>query len=129
MTVTNEELWNTYRKGRLRRNWRVLTPREKALYRVAMAYTKPKKRMVPINGRMEQLNVGRTIVEPGLVQKLKELLAKLQETRGTKIFKRGFDKAVELLRKGEEAVFSWAPRLKNWLKDPDYVFWLGTVRY
>jgi len=129
MIVTNKELWNTYRKGRLRRNWRLLTPREKALYRVAMAYTKPKKRRVLIKGRMEQIKVVRTIVEASLVQKLKELLAKLLETRGTKIFKRGFKKAVALLEQGEAAVFAWAPRLKAWLKDPDYIFWLGTVRY
>jgi hypothetical protein len=130
MIVTNKELWNTYRKGRLRRNWRLLTPREKALYRVAMAYTKPKKRRVLINGRRREIDVGRTIVEPQLVQKLKELLAKLLETRGMKIFKRGLKKAVALLEKGEAAaVFSWAPRLKAWLKDPDYIFWLGTVRY
>jgi hypothetical protein len=128
MIVTNKELWNTYRKGRLRRNWRLLTPREKALYRVAMAYTKPKKRRVLINGRRREIDVGRTIVEPQLVQKLKELLAKLLETRGTKIFKRGLAKARRLLDNEKEAVFSWAPRLKEWLKDADYIFWLGTVR-
>ncbi|MGB7533848.1 MAG: hypothetical protein WA977_12890 [Halobacteriota archaeon] len=45
--------------------------------------------------------------------------------------KRGFEKAVEMLEKGEEnfkGVFVWAPSLRYWLKDPDYVFWLGTVR-
>jgi len=30
---------------------------------------------------------------------------------------------------GETAVFAWAPQSKNWLKDPDYVFWLGTVKF
>ncbi|MGB7533318.1 MAG: hypothetical protein WA977_10165 [Halobacteriota archaeon] len=45
------------------------------------------------------------------------------------LIKRGFEKAVELLEKGEEkGVFVWAPRLKYWLKEPDYIFWLGTVR-
>ena len=45
------------------------------------------------------------------------------------LIKRGFKKAVEMLEKGEEnGVFAWAPSLKRWLKDPDYVFWLGTVR-
>jgi len=38
-------------------------------------------------------------------------------------------RAAEMLERGEEkGVFSWAPRLKDWLKDPSYVFWLGTVR-
>ena len=47
------------------------------------------------------------------------------------LIKGGFEKAVEMLEKGEEnfkGVFVWAPRLKEWLKDPDYIFWLGTVR-
>lgn len=57
------------------------------------------------------------------------LIEKLKETKGMRIFKRGFEKAVEMLEKGEEVeVFKWAPRLKYWLKDPDYIFWLGTVR-
>jgi len=36
-----------------------------------------------------------------------------------------------MLEKGEEnfeGVFIWAPRVKDWLKDPSYIFWLGTVR-
>ena len=46
-----------------------------------------------------------------------------------KIFKRGFKKAIDLLHKYEEKeVFTWAPQLKHWLKDPDYIFWLGTAR-
>ena len=24
-----------------------------------------------------------------------------------------------------EGIFAWAPSLREWLKDPDYVFWLG----
>jgi hypothetical protein len=47
-----------------------------------------------------------------------------------KIFKRGFAKARTLLDKdkGKGAVFAWAPRFREWLKDADYIFWLGTVR-
>ena len=49
--------------------------------------------------------------------------------KGMRIFKRGFRKAIEMLNKSEEGgVFAWAPQLKYWLKDPDYIFWLGTVR-
>ena len=49
--------------------------------------------------------------------------------KGMRIFKRGFEKALEMLEKGEgKGVFAWAPQLKHWLKDPDYIFWLGTVR-
>ena len=31
---------------------------------------------------------------------------------------------VELLNKGE-TIFGWAPSLREWLKDHDYMFWLG----
>ena len=37
------------------------------------------------------------------------------------------EKAIEILNKSEEGgVFTWASQLKYWLKDPDYIFWLGT---
>lgn len=46
-----------------------------------------------------------------------------------RIFKRGYEKAVALLQQGEEkGVFAWAPSLRYWLKDPDYIFWLGMGR-
>jgi glutathionyl-hydroquinone reductase len=106
----------------------LLSGKEKALYRVSLAYTKPIVRRVVINGRLQKTRMGRTIVQSRLVQKLAELFDKLLETRGMKIFKRGFAKAVALLDKEKEAVFTWAPRLKEWLKDADYIFWLGTVR-
>jgi hypothetical protein len=65
-------------------------------------------------------------VQSWLMQKLHELFEKLLETRGMKIFKRGFARARTLLDNEKEAVFAWAPRLKEWLKDADYIFWLGT---
>jgi hypothetical protein len=72
---------------------------------------------------------GRSIVNGLLVERLFGLIEKLKETKGIRIFRRGLKKAVEILEKGEEnGVFVWAPSLKKWLKDRDYVFWLGTVR-
>jgi hypothetical protein len=102
------------RKSRRTGNWRKLNFREKAFYRAAMWYAKNQ----PIFNQM-------------LVAKLLALIEKLKETNGTRIFKRGCKKAAELLAmlaKGEgTGVFAWAPRLKDWLKDPDYLFWLGTL--
>ena len=73
---------------------------------------------------------GRSIVNGKLVEKLLGLVARLKETKGMRIFKRGYAKAVAMLDRGEEkGVFVWAPRLKDWLKDPDYMFWLGAVRW
>jgi hypothetical protein len=119
-------LMEKFRKGRIRGNWRVLSGKEKALYRVSLAYTKPKRRMVLLNGRKQEIDVGRTIVETRLVQKLDELFVKLLETRGMKIFKRGFEQAVALLQRSGTIV--WASSLPQWLKDPDFIFWLGAMR-
>jgi len=52
------------------------------------------------------------------------LVEKLKATKGARIFKRGYEKAAVLLSKGE-CVFAWVHSFKAWLKDPDYVFWLG----
>lgn len=70
---------------------------------------------------------GGSIVNEMLVENLSSLVERLKETKGMRIFKRGFEKALEMLNKSEEGgVFTWAPQLKYWLKDPDYIFWLGT---
>ena len=117
--ITYDELRDKLRKGMRKGNWKKLSRLEKALYRAAMAYTKPKGW-----GKM-----ARDIVNRMIVEKLLALIEKLMETPGMRVFKRGFKKAVALLQKGEEnGVFVWAPSLRRWLKDPNYIFWLGTVR-
>jgi hypothetical protein len=126
--VTHKMLREKLRKGRIRGNWRALSGKEQALYRVALAYTKPKRRMVLINGRKHKIDIGRTIVETRLVQKLDELFVKLLETRGVRILKRGQAKAASLLQRLEQTnVAGWLVGLKDWLKDPAYIFWLGAV--
>ena len=113
------ELREKFKKGLRNGNWRKLNRKEKALYRAAMAYTKLRKK-----GEMAMDIVNRMIVE-----KLLGLIERLKETKGTRIFERGVKKAVEMLDKGEEkGVFAWTPSLRYWLRDPDYIFWLGTVR-
>ncbi|MBA7512281.1 hypothetical protein ES705_04285 [subsurface metagenome] len=95
------ELREKFKKGLRNGNWRKLNRKEKALYRAAMAYTKLRKK-----GGMAM-----DIVNGMIVEKLSILIEKLLETPGMRVFKRGFEKAVELLQKYEENdVFSWAPR-------------------
>jgi len=111
--LTYKELFTSLKKGLRNSNWRKLRFFDKALYRAAIEYAKR----------------GRSIVNGMLVEKLLELIERLKETKGMRIFKRGYEKAVELLEKGEEkGVFAWAPSLRCWPKEPDYIFWLGTVR-
>ena len=111
--ITNEDLFASFKKGQRNGNWRKLSRLDKALYRASLWYTK---------------RLG-SIVNKTLVEKLLVLVEMLEATNGIRIFKKGLKKAVEMLDKGDETgVFIWAPRLRHWLKDPDYIFWLGTVR-
>ena len=117
IVITYGGLKAIFRKGLRNGNWRHLNPLDKALYRASLWYAKHRG----------------SIVDTALVEKLMALVERLKETKGKRIFKRGFKKAVEMLRKCEEqgqeqGVFTWAPQLKHWLRDPDYIFWLGTTR-
>ena len=105
---THEELLRAFRKGLRNGNWRKLRRVEKALYMASMWYAR----------------VRGAIMNETLVGMLSVLVDKLKATSGARVFKRGYEKAIELLNKGE-SIFAWAPRLREWLKDPDYVFWLG----
>jgi len=112
-SITYKELFASLKKGLRNRNWRRLNLLDKALYRAAVWYAKH-------NG---------SIVNGMLVKRLLELVEELKETKGVRIFKRGLEKATAMLKRGENnSVFMRAPRLKEWLKDPNYIFWLGTVR-
>jgi hypothetical protein len=105
---TYKELLRDFRKGLRNGNWRKLHRLEKALYMASLWYSR----------------VQGAIMNEMLVSKLSSLVDKLKATKGARIFKRGYEKAVELLSKGG-GIFAWAPSLREWLKDPDYVFWLG----
>ena len=111
--LRQEELLTCFKKGLRNGNWRRLSRLEKALYMASLWYVKSRG----------------SIVNATLVEKLLTLLKRLKETKGMRIIKRGSEKAVELFNKYEErGVFTWAPQLKHWLRDPDYIFWLGTMR-
>ena len=105
---TYKELLRDFRKGLRNGNWRKLRRLEKALYMASLWYSR----------------VQGAIINEMLVGMLSELVDKLKATPDARVFKRGYEKAVELLNKGEE-IFAWAPSLREWLKEPDYVFWLG----
>ena len=103
-----KELLTSFRKGLRNGNWRKLSRLEQALVRASLWYSR----------------VQGAIINEMLVRMLSVLVDKLRETKGARVFKRGFKKAVALLNKGKE-IFAWAPSLREWLKDADYVFWLG----
>ena len=97
-----------FRKGLRNGNWRKLSRLEKALYQASLWYSR----------------VQGAIINEMVVGKLSVLMDKLKATSGARVFKRGYKKAAMLLNNAD-GIFAWAPSLRVWLKDPDYVFWLG----
>lgn len=113
-SLTYDVLFTSFRKGRRNGNWRELGFLDKILYRASLWYAKH-------HGRIGNGMLG---------EKLLGFIEKLTETSGMRIFKRGLDKAVAILEKSEEeGLLRWAPSLRVWLRDPNYIFWLGAVRF
>ena len=112
--LTACRLLTALRKGQRTGRWRRLHLLDKALVKASLQY----------------LRHGGRISNETLLVKLERLIEQLLETRGQRIVSRGLAKAAALLREGaEKGLFSWVPRMNEWLKDPDYIFWLGTVRW
>jgi len=106
--LTVDELFASFRRGLRNGNWRKLKASERALFKAALCY----------------LRRGGRIVSVSVLEKLRFLIAKLNETIRMRIFRKGFERAIEILNACENA---WYPYLKKWLKEPDYIFWLGTI--
>jgi hypothetical protein len=63
-----------------------------------------------------------------LIAMLVDIIGTLVETVKVRIIRVGLTKAEDMER-GCEKAFSWAPELRKWLKDPDYIFWLGVINF
>ena len=107
--ITGDMLSAIYRRGLRNGNWRKLKASERAFFKAALFY----------------LRRGGRIVSVSVLEKLRFLIDKLNETIRMRIFRRGFERAIEILSACEN--FAWYPSLKKWLKEPDYIFWLGTI--
>jgi hypothetical protein len=67
------------------------------------------------------------IVNSSVIEQLSALVERLLETPAVKVLKRGVERAKEMMQKyEEEGVFEWAPSLRKWLNDKNYIVWLGT---
>jgi hypothetical protein len=95
-----------YRNGK----WRTLSVFEKGLFRASESLAR-------LRGK---------IVSPSLMEMLRSIVSKLLQTPVTRIIQLGREHASRLLELyGENGVFKWAPSVRKWLKDPEYLFWLG----
>ena len=108
--VTSAYLLAALRKGQRTGRWRALHFLDRAL----------------IKASLEFLRHGGRISNDSLLEKLERLVEQLTETRGTRIVRRGLAKAAALLNGIENGMIGWVLHLKEWLQDPDYIFWLGT---
>ncbi len=94
-------------------NWGRLRGVEKAFFKATM-------NLARLRGR---------IVNQMLVEAVGKVIRKLLQTPLTRILQLGREHASRLLKHyGETGVFKWAPDVKNWLKDPEYLLWLGVSR-
>lgn len=104
------DLLNILRKACRNGNWRRLKGVEKALFKATL-------QLARLRGR---------IVNPTLLESVKNIVEKLLQTPATRILQLGRERASRLLQHYRvNGVFKWAPSVKSWLKDPDYLLWLG----
>ena len=79
--ITYEGLFASFKKGLRNGNWGKLNFLDEALFRASLWYAKHRG----------------SIVNAALVKKPLALVERLKETKGMRIFKKGFKKAVEIL--------------------------------
>jgi hypothetical protein len=107
--LTYDRLQQCFCKSVRTRTWRRLHHLDKALFRASLDY----------------LQRGGRILNESLLLKLERLVEQLTDTRAKRIVTRGLAKAAVLLTGIENGISGWMFALQAWLKDPDYIFWLG----
>ena len=104
------ELLSYFRKELRSGNWHRLSYLEKGLYRAVLFYTRVKCE----------------IVNSKLAAMVLSIIEKVTENTGFRILKAGRGEAKRMLSTYEgKGAFVWCPELKEWLREPDYILWLG----
>jgi len=110
--VSYAELWNARRRAYRNGKWRSLKDEDKGLLNSAISY----------------LKLGCRIVSATVIARLRVAMKKLGIVR-TRVLMDGEIKAMEMRTQYQErGVFRWVPRLKTWLNEVAYKFWLGTLQ-
>ena len=113
--LTYRCLVNLWRKGLRNGNWSRLDLTDRALVRCASWVAR-------IRGSICNMRL--------MVQVLSVLLRLLQNSR-SRIFDAGHRRVNAMLQEygnAQNGVFSWVPKLKEWLRDPGYVWYLGVLQ-
>jgi hypothetical protein len=108
--LSHSYLAQFWKKGFRNGNWRKLTSVEKALYMASLSLAKMRGRIV--NSR--------------LILQLGCIIGKLRETRGDRLRRASYRRAVELYERFMIiGLFDWAPQVRLWFSDPGYILWVG----
>lgn len=91
-------------------NWRRLKTVEKAFFNASLCLAK-------LRGR---------IINPSLVKAVKTIISKLLQVPADMIMQLAKKRASFLYQLYENnGVFKWAPHIRKWFNEPQYLFWLG----
>jgi len=95
------------------RSWRRLNVAERGVYRCALWIAKARNR----------------VTNTKLMVQVLRIVLKLFDVFQSRIFKAGKARAVTMLAEYAQpgGVFSWAPRMREWLHDPKYIMYLGVL--
>lgn len=103
-------LSRVFRKGIRNHRWFALSSVEKALLRAAKGYCRK----------------AGEIISPELLKALFGIIKKLTSSVKREIWQKGVERGREMRMQFEESgAFEWCPRMKDWLEDLDYIFYLG----
>jgi hypothetical protein len=104
LSLSFSDLSRFYKSCLRRGSWNNLSAMEKAFYIACMKFSKIKK-----------------IINKEIIESVISIMKKLNSFK-EKIMKKGKEVAEALLKSKTATMI---PKIKDWLKDPNYIFWLG----
>jgi hypothetical protein len=104
LSLSFSDLSRFYRSCLRKGSWNNLSAMDKAFYIACMKLSKIKK-----------------IINKEIIESVISIMKKLNSFK-EKIMKKGKEVAEALLKSKTAAMI---PAIKDWLKDPNYIFWLG----
>ena len=112
-SLTYSSLAGFQRRSMRNRSWRMLSVAERGLYRCALWVAKARGKITNTKLMVQTLRVALKLLES-----FQSRIVKAGRARAMMMFE-------EYARPG--GVFSWAPRMREWLYDPKYIVYLGAL--
>jgi len=112
-SLTYSSLAGFQRRSMRNRSWRRLSVAERGLYRCALWVAKARGKITNTRLMVQTLRVALKLLEG-----FQSRIAKAGRARAMMMFE-------EYAKPG--GLFSWAPRMREWLHDPRYLLYLGVL--